>query len=104
MNDEEKLVLLQTMVEETDDMVLSAFLKIAESGVLVKLYPYDQTQTVVPDRYAMTQIKYAAYLINKQGMEFQQVHIENGVHFHFEAADMPESIAREIVPYCGVIM
>ena len=51
----------------------------------------------------MTQIKYAAYLLNKRGLDFQTVHIENGVHMHFDETDIPAAIAMEITPYCGVI-
>lgn len=103
MDDQTKMTTLKAFVSEQDPEVLSAFLAIAESGLLRRLYPYDMSQTALPDCYAMTQIKYAAYLLNKRGVDFQTVHIENGVHMHFDETDIPAAIAMEITPFCGVV-
>lgn len=66
-------------------------------------YPYDDTVTEVPDRYAYTQLEIAVYLMNKRGAEGQTAHSENGISRSYEDGDVPPSLLREIVPCASLI-
>lgn len=101
MTDSDKKTILTTMTEESDDTVLSAYLSIAASAVLLRAYPFDDTVTEVPDKYAMTQVQIAAYLLNKRGAEGQTAHSENGISRSYEDGDVPPTLLRGIVPVVG---
>ena len=106
MTTESKITLLKTMLDDsTPDDVLNAYLELAGQKVLNRLYPYrEDTETLeIPDRYAMTQINVAVYLINKRGAEGQIQHIENGIHRNYGDSDVPDSMLSEIVPFCRAI-
>lgn len=103
MTDAEKLTMLTAMTGETDNGVLSTYLKIAGKKIINKAYPYDTTVTEVPERYAYTQLEIAAYLLNKRGAEGQTSHSENGISRSYEDGDVPPSLLREVVPVVGVI-
>lgn len=104
MTDTEKLTMLKAMTGEKDESVLSTYLSIAGNKVLKRAYPYDQTVTVVPDRYAYNQVEIAAYLVNKRGAEGQTAHSENGISRSYEDGDVPPTLLREIVPFAGLVM
>lgn len=74
-----------------------------ENKVLRKLYPFDDTIKEVPERYHMTQVEIAAYLLNKRGAEGETAHSENGISRSYEDGDVPSSLLRDIVPYAGVV-
>ena len=104
MNELEKLEILSAMVDETNnDKLLYVYLSIAKNKILNRLYPYDDTKTEVPEKYAILQCEIAAYLYNKRGAEGQTSHDENGIKRTYESADVPESMLRGITPYTGVI-
>ena len=103
MTDAEKLSMLKTMTGEKDEEVLFTYLSIAGSKVLRRAYPYDDTVTEVPDRYAYTQLEIAVYLMNKRGAEGQTAHSENGISRSYEDGDVPTSLLREIVPCASLI-
>ena len=102
MTEDEKIVLLSTMTGQQGD-VLSAYLAIAEDKVLRKLYPFDDTIKGIPERYHMTQVEIAAYLLNKRGAEGDTAHSENGVSRSYEDGDVPPPLYRDIIPYAGVV-
>lgn len=103
MTDTEKLTMLKAMTGEKDESVLSTYLSIAGNKVLRRAYPFDTTQTVVPDKYAYTQVEIAVYLLNKRGAEGQTAHGENGISRSYEDGDVPPSLMREIVPYASLV-
>lgn len=107
MTREEKIVILNRMNGEgrDDEDILGIYLDIAGDKILNRMYPYvtDYTGLTVPDRYAMIQIKAAHFLLNKRGAEGQIQHIENGIHRNYGAADIPDGMLAEIVPYCQAI-
>lgn len=104
MTNEEKLVALKAMVGNTDsDEVLSTYLTLAGGKIIGKAYPYDDTVTEVPARYSSLQIEIAAYLLNKRGAEGQTSHSENGVSRTYENADVPASMLKSVIPFCGVV-
>lgn len=103
MTDTEKLTMLKVMTGEKDESVLSTYLSIAGNKVLKRAYPFDNTVTVVPDRYAYNQVEIAAYLVNKRGAEGETAHSENGISRSYEDGDVPPTLLREIVPCASLI-
>ena len=100
----DKKTLLKTIYGDgEDDKVLEAYLAIAAEAILKRLYPFDHTKTEVPEKYAMTQVNIAVYLLNKRGAEGELRHNENGIDRTYESADIPESMLKDIIPHCGVI-
>jgi hypothetical protein len=103
MNDADKLAMLQVMVGENNESLLNVYLNIAKQKILDRAYPYDDTKTEVPNKYAILQCEIAAYLYNKRGAEGQTSHDENGIKRTYENADVPESMLKQITPHIGVI-
>lgn len=109
MTDVDKLVLLRTMItepaesDEWSDEKLLAFLTIAGSKIIRRAYPYDDTVTVVPNRYAVLQCEIAAFLLNKRGAEGETSHSENGINRTYENGDVPDTLLNQVVPFCGVM-
>ena len=100
----ERIDALRDMIEnKEDDSVLLAYLRIAESAVLERRYPYDHEVASIPSRYEGKVLEIAAYLLNKRGAEGQLSHSENGVSRSYESASIPESMLRDITPCVGVI-
>ena len=107
MMTERKVLLLRSMMDgdDTEDAVLEVYLELAAQKILNRMYPYKENYDglEVPDRYLAIQLKIANYLLNKRGAEGQIQHIENGIHRNYGAADIPDGMLTEIVPYCQVI-
>lgn len=106
MNEAEKLAMLKVLVDvagDTQDSVLTVYLNLAGKKILNKAFPYDPAQTEVPHRYDYLQCEIAAYLWNKRGAEGEIAHSENGISRSYENADVPASMLREVVPFCGTI-
>lgn len=107
MDNQKKIVILRQMLEEddTDADLLDVYLELAGQKILNRMYPFKENYDglEVPDRYTMAQIKIAHYMLNKRGAEGQIQHIENGIHRNYGAADIPDGMLAEIVPYCQVV-
>lgn len=103
MTDSEKLTMLKGMTGETNDSVLDTYLKIAGSKILEKAYPFDPEVTEVPAKYCTLQVDIAMYLYNKRGAEGETYHSENGINRSYEAADVPDSYLKRVVPFAGVM-
>lgn len=103
MTTEELYGLVQTMTGEEDDAILDAYVQQAGDIVLRHAYPYDESQTAVPERYHRVQADIAVYLINKRGAEGETVHLENGVSRHYEDGDIPPTLLRRIIPMSGAV-
>lgn len=107
MDEEMKLKLLRAMLEssegEDSDEVLLAYLSSAAQTIINRLYPYKDDVAEVPPKYAHKQVEIACYLLNKRGAEGEISHDENGIKRTFADADVPESMLKDIVPYCGVL-
>ena len=87
--------------DASEDAKLNLYISAAGQKILDRLYPFDDTQTTVPARYLSKQLEIAQYLYLKRGAEGQVTHNENGINRTYENADVPESLMRGIVPYCG---
>lgn len=107
MTTEKKITMLRQMMDgdETDQGILEVYLELAGDKILNRMYPYKESYEglEVPDRYVSAQLKVACYMLNKRGAEGQIQHIENGIHRNYGAADVPDGMLAEIVPYCQVI-
>lgn len=101
MTDSEQMTLLKSMTDETDEDLLSAALDYAGQAVLNQAYPYGGAPSEVPTRYMGNQLDIAAYLLNKRGADGQLSVNENGIYRTFEAAAIPASMFKGIVPYVG---
>ena len=104
----EKLVLLRTMVGQSDsenwtDEVLLAYLDIAGQEIIRRAYPFKADAMDVPEKYDTLQCEIATYLLNKRGAEGESSHSENGISRSYENAGIPESMLKSVTPYCGVI-
>lgn len=104
MTNDEKLAALKAMVGSSDsDEVLSAYLKLAGGKIIAKAFPYQNDVTEVPEQYSYLQVEIAAYMLNKRGAEGQISHTENGVSRSYENGDVPPSMLKAVIPYCGVV-
>ena len=96
MTNEEKLAALKAMVGNTDsDEVLSTYLTLAGGKILAKAFPFNPENTEVPVQYSYLQVEI--------GAEGQTSHSENGISRTYENADVPSSMLRRVVPFCGVV-
>ena len=93
MTDEEKLTMLKSMTEETDNDVLSTYLTLAKGVVLSRAYPYTE-EDKVPAKYDTVHVEIAAYMLNKRGAEGETAHSENGVSRSYEDGDIPPAAAN----------
>ena len=91
MTNEEKLTMLKSMTEETDNEVLSTYLTLAKGVVLSRAYPYSEEDTV-PAKYDTVHVEIAAYMLNKRGAEGETAHSENGVSRSYEDGDIPPPV------------
>ena len=107
MTEDRKIEVLKTMLddESEEDAVLSAYLDLAGSKILNRMYPFkeDYTGLTVPDKYTFVQLKIAAYMLNKRGAEGEIQHIENGIHRNYGDSDVPEGMLSDVVPFAKVI-
>lgn len=102
MTEFEKMVRLSTMVEETDNSILSTYLDIAGERVCRQAYPFNPEITTVPDRYVGVQLEIAAYLISRRGAEGETAHNENGINRSWASASIPRSMLSTVIPRVGV--
>lgn len=105
MTNEEMLTMLQSMVGNEDDSVLSTYLTLAGEAIIARAYPYakDDAELSVPRKYQTLQIEVAAFLLNKRGAEGQNRHVENGIDRTWGGSDIPDDMLSRIVPHVGVI-
>ena len=110
MTDNEKLILIKTLLEDGGEMPsdekLTAYLSIAKSEILAWIYhliggvPDDVTQ--VPSKYDNTHIYAVVVGYTQAGAESESVHVENGVHRNFRYAQMLDYIHNNVLPYVRV--
>jgi len=107
MTTEKKLDMLRNMVgeDEIDQGILETYLELAAQKILNRMYPYktEYDGLEVPDRYTMVQLNVCNYWLCKRGAEGQIQHIENGIHRNYGDADVPESMLKDVVPFCQAI-
>ncbi|HCI84690.1 MAG TPA: DNA-packaging protein [Lachnospiraceae bacterium] len=89
-----------------DEAILEEHLDLAGDVILNQLYQFNGQGEgkEVPRRYEGLQIRMAIFSLNKIGAEGQVQHIENGIHRNWGSSDYPETMLKEITPYCKVIV
>ena len=102
MTETEMKTTLSALTGETDDVILLAFLHMAAQKVLAKCYPFGTEETTVPLRYQSVQLEIAMYLLNKRGAEGELSHNENGINRSYEAASVPDSMLKSVIPFASV--
>lgn len=80
-----------------EDMM--TYLDIAGEKIIRKAFPFRDDVEEVPTKYQHLQAEIAAYLINKHGADNETVHIENGIHRHYDSADVPEDLMGKVIPF-----
>ena len=103
MTREEKLLALNAMGCDDTDEVLLTYLHLAGQKIIAKAFPFRDDVIEVPTKYETLQLEIAEYLLNKRGATGQIAHSENGISRSYESADVPPSMLKSVVPYCGVI-
>lgn len=84
--------------------LVSIYVGFAEDAILNRLFPMHKGKTWadVPTKYDTKAIQVAVYLISKRGAEGETSHEENGTKRSYEAADIPESMLKDIIPFVSV--
>lgn len=111
MTQADKIARLRLMMDDTEDSdeVLSVYLDLAAHKIINRLYQfpddytYDDPSVDVPDRYVAIQLNISCYMLNKRGAEGEIQHIENGIHRNYGAADIPDGMLKDVVPFARVI-
>ena len=99
----EKLKARLELNDNSSDDLLSAYLADAAQKILNKLYPFEsEIDVILPSKYESLQVDIADYWYLKRGAQGETIHNENGINRHYESADVPESMLREITPYAKV--
>ena len=104
MTDEEKVQMIQLLITDvsvTTEMI-SAYLDLAASRILDRLYPFGGSPSDWPAQYDMTQVELAIRMIARKGGEGESSHSENGVSRTYGSVD-DEDILSRLVPFAGVV-
>lgn len=104
MTDAEKIVMVKSLTDETDEGVISAFLSFAGDTICRYVDPHHKREREdILQVNGAAQVKAAAYYLGKRGWDFQIAHSENGVSRTYEDGDLPNSILRELISIAGVV-
>lgn len=103
MRHQEKLLLVKAMSGVTDDDTASAYLALAGSKICRKAYPFEPAVTGVPERYDMTQVELAVYMLSRRESVGQLSHSENGYSDSYESGYIPDELLRDVIPVAGVL-
>ena len=111
MTSEAKLAMVKAILRiETDDTsedaLITTYLEAAAREILAWRYSNANPENVpeeVPEAYEMTQVQAVINGYTQSGVEGQVLSIENGVHRHFNYADMLEYVRAHVLPIAGVL-
>ena len=109
MTQQKRIDMLRRMMDgdETDQGILEVYLEIAKQKILNRMYQFkpdaEYEELDVPDKYTMIQLNIACYLLNKRGAEYEIQHIENGIHRNWGSADVPDSLLKDVTPFCRAL-
>lgn len=94
------LLLVNDDESEVTEQVAQVYLDSAIEAIWNRLYPFADADADIelPKKYESKAISLAVYLINRAGTEGQLTHTENGISRQYEAADIPNSMMKDIVP------
>jgi len=108
MSTDKKITMLQAMLDEQEPGdILEVYLELAKQKILNRMYQFETDieyeNMDVPDKYVMAQLNIAVYMLNKRGAEGEVQHIENGIHRNYGSSDIPDSMLKDVIPFCKVI-
>ena len=102
MTREEMIAKIESVSETDDDVLVGYYLDNAEEIILNQLYRFDESIPeegfVVPARYTNLWLRITMYLLQKAGSDGEVTHVENGMHRHYGASDVPSDMMRQILP------
>lgn len=104
MTDAEMIALVKTLVDDSraTDALVEVYLQLAEEAMMARLYPFGRgTQTGIPAEYETLQCQLAARMYLRRGGEGEIVHIENGVHRHYNSVN-DEDLLAQLTPNIGM--
>jgi hypothetical protein len=106
MTEEQMIAIVKSMSGESDEIIVSAYLAMAGQQIINRAFPFatekDLSKMTVPARYQQKQVEFAAYMLNKRGAEGEISHNENGINRSYENGGLPDSMLKEIIPFCSV--
>ena len=100
MTAEQRLGMVKTIMgpDAPDNETIEAYLEMARVGILQWRYSNGTDMPAdVPAEYEMTQVYAVVNGFTQRGVEGQTVSIENGIHRHFEFADMIRYIRSNVI-------
>lgn len=100
----EQIIILRQLVDndpEATDEMLDAYLTLATDKVRARLYPFDTTDKVVPERYNMVIIELAQRYFFRRGGQGEIMHSENGVTRTYGSVN-DNDVLSQVVPYAQI--
>lgn len=84
-----------------DDAKARMLLDDAQEAIFLRMYPFGVPDDVsdVPQRYQKLQCKLAARYFFREGAEGEKVHLENGMHHHYDSvndADLLQEVMQVV--------
>lgn len=107
MTDSEKIIRVQQLLgndPRADMQTVSYYLEIANDSLLSAMYPFGVPAGVsgVPSYHEGDQCELAARYFAREGGLGEIVHLENGIHRHWDSPDDAD-IRNRIIPYGKVL-
>ena len=111
MTSEAKLAMVKAILridssDTSEDALITTYLEMASQEILSWRYSNanpDNVPEAVPTEYEMTQVQAVINGYTQSGVEGQVLSIENGIHRHFQYADMVEYVRAHVIPIAGVL-
>ena len=111
MTSEAKLAMVKAILridssDTSEDALITTYLEMASQEILSWRYSNanpDNVPETVPAEYEMTQVQAVINGYTQSGVEGQVLSIENGIHRHFQYADMVEYVRAHVIPIAGVL-
>lgn len=111
MVDEAKLAMVKAILridsaDTSEDALITTYLDMAGHEILSWRYSQANPENIpddVPSEYEMTQVQAVINGYTQAGVEGQVLSIENGIHRHFQYADMVEYVRAHVIPIAGVM-
>lgn len=106
MTTAEMIALASAMSGESSEAIVSAYLTMSGKAIINRAFPFatdDELQKLtVPIKYQNLQVEIAVFMLNKRGAEGETAHNENGINRSYENGSIPESMLKQVVPFCRV--
>lgn len=105
MTENDKIKTVQTLIGDCDEATtdtIAVYLKLAESAILKRLYPFGAASNILPQQYEMDQCELAVRFFNRRGAEGETSHSENSITRTYGTVN-DEDILSRIVPFAKVM-